>query len=84
MSNAVNPETEWPRPREIIGAVANAAAAGECAARGAVGGMRAMCVVVRDYPVLSVFLASGLGYLLGRARGPVRGRTHVAPVNSRR
>lgn len=84
MSNAVNSQTDWPKSREIIGAMANAAAAGECAARGAVGGVQAMCVVVRDYPVLSVFLASGLGYLLGRARGSVRKRPYVAPVGSRR
>jgi F420-dependent methylenetetrahydromethanopterin dehydrogenase len=84
MSNAVNSRTDWPRSRDVIGAMANAAAAGESAARGAVNGAQALCLVVRDYPVLSVFLASGLGYLLGRARGSVRKRPYVTPVATRR
>jgi hypothetical protein len=87
MSDAVRAQPDWPgrqRSRDIVGAMANVAAAGEVAARGAVGGVQAVCLVVRNYPVLSVFLASGLGYLLGRARGSLRERPYVAANGSRR
>jgi hypothetical protein len=47
--------------------MANTAAVAEVAARAAVGamGVRAMITVVRDHPVLTILLASGIGYLLG-------------------
>jgi hypothetical protein len=31
-------------------------------------------MVARTYPVLSVFLASGIGYFVGKARGYMRRR----------
>ena len=65
---------EWVRPRtreEVVNVLSNVAAAGEVTARGLVDGVQALCVVVRDYPVLSVFLASTMGYLFGKARGSI-------------
>jgi hypothetical protein len=64
-----------PRPQDssassvAVNAAARTAAMGEAAARGAVGAVQATCMVVRNYPVLSVFLAAGLGYFVGKARG---------------
>ena len=80
MSQAVRGPVRYPRTREgLAGRIANVTAAAEVTARGLVDGVQAICVVVREYPVLSVFLASGIGYLLGRARGSVSARQAARP-----
>jgi hypothetical protein len=55
-----------------VGAIANTAAAAEIAMRGAVGSIsvRAMIRLVREHPMLSLILASGIGYILGAGRRP--------------
>ena len=52
---------------EAVGAMENAAAAAEIAVRAAAGimGVRVLTVLVRDHPLLSLVLASGIGYMLG-------------------
>jgi len=67
MSEVVRVRSRWtPRP-ETVQVVTNTAAVAEVAARAAVGamGVRAVITVVRDHPVLTILLASGIGYLLG-------------------
>ncbi len=83
MSEAVRERTGWlsrPTSPEAIGAMANIAAAGEIAVRAAAGvmGVRAVAGLVRDHPLLSVLLASGLGYVFGNGWRVRRGQRAVA------
>jgi hypothetical protein len=86
MSEAVRERSGWvtrPRSPEVVGVMANAAAATEIAVRAAAGimGVRAVTGLVRDHPMLSILLASGIGYLLGNGwrvgRGQAAGGTSV-------
>ncbi len=67
---AVRVRSGWigrqPSP-EFVGAMANGAAAAEIAVRVAAGavGVEAFTGLVREYPVVSLLVASGVGYLLG-------------------
>lgn len=69
MSEAVRVRSGWgrPSPPEFVGAMANGAAAAEIAVRIAAGaiGVETLTGVIRDYPVASLLLASGVGYMLG-------------------
>lgn len=83
MSEAVRVRSSWvPRPTspEVVGAMANTAAAAEIAVRAAAGavGVRAITALIRDYPLLSVLLASGAGFLLGNGWRVRRSRSEAA------
>ena len=70
MSQAVRERSGWvssPAPPEAVGAMANATAAAEIAVRAAAGviGVQAVTAMVRDHPLLSILVATGIGYLLG-------------------
>jgi hypothetical protein len=90
MSEAVRERSRWvthPASPEFAGAMANAAAAAEIAVRTAVGviGVRTITGLVRDHPLLSILLASGIGYMFGngwrvgrgQAAGANPGRKHL-------
>jgi len=76
--HAVSRGQRTPDPR-IAGAMAKTAAAAEIAARGAIGSMsaQALCAAVRDHPVLSLVLASGIGYLFGCGQRSHRERSQL-------
>ncbi len=59
-------------PQKFVGAMADTAAAAEIAVRGVVGSVsvRAIIGAVREHPMLSLILASGVGYLVGNTRRP--------------
>jgi hypothetical protein len=67
MSEAVRARSDSTSP-EIVGALANTAAAAEMAVRAAAGavGVSLVISIVRNHPVLSLLLATGVGYLLGK------------------
>ena len=86
MSQAVRERSGWitrPASPEVGGAMANAAMAAEIAISATAGvmGVRAVTGLVRDHPLLSILLASGIGYVLGNGwrvgRGQASGRTRV-------
>jgi hypothetical protein len=57
-------------PQKFMGAMADTAAAAEIAVRVAVGSIsvQAIAAAVREHPILSLVLASGIGYLVGNSR----------------
>lgn len=61
-----------PPSQKFVGAMASTAAAAEIAVRGAVGSVSVQAITgaVRDHPMLSLVLASGIGYLIGSSRRP--------------
>jgi hypothetical protein len=90
MSQAVHERSRWathPASPETAGALVNAAAAAEIAVRAAAGilGVRVITGLVRDHPLLSILLASGIGYMFangwrvgrGQAAGANPGRKHL-------
>ena len=82
MSQAVHTGTR-PASQKVVGAIANTAAAAEIAVRGVVGSMSVQAITgaVRDHPMLSLVLASGIGYLVGSGRGP---RDRSQPIRNGR
>jgi hypothetical protein len=82
MSQAVHAGASLP-PQKLVGAMANTAAAAEIAVRGAVGTVSVQAIIgaVRDHPMLSLLLASGIGYLIGSGRRP---RVEPAPIKNGR
>jgi len=71
MSEAVRVRSDWgsrPTSPELTGALANTAAAAELAVRAAAGavGVSIVIGIVRNHPVLSILLATGVGYLCGK------------------
>lgn len=72
MSEAVQNRSGWSAASpEVVGAMANTAAAAEIAVRAAAGavGVQTAARLVRDYPVLTLLAATGIGYLVGRGWG---------------
>lgn len=86
MSQAANvgtsPATRAPSGK-FAGAMADTAAAAEIVVRGAVGSVSVQAItgVVREHPMLSLVLASGIGYLIGTTR---RRRGDTPPVKNGR
>jgi hypothetical protein len=82
MSQAVHAGTR-PPSQKFVGAMSNTAAAAEIAVRGAVGTVSVQAIIsaVRDHPMLSLMLASGIGYLVGAGRRP---RAEPAPIKNGR
>jgi hypothetical protein len=78
MSQAVHAGAN-PPSQQFVGTMANTAAAAEIAVRGVVGtiSVQAIIAAVRDHPMLSLLLASGIGYLVGSGRRP---RVEPAPM----
>jgi hypothetical protein len=68
--------------------MASTAAAAEIAVRGAVGSVSVQAITgaVRDHPMLSLVLASGIGYLVGSSRRPRAepGPTNTSPIKNGR
>jgi hypothetical protein len=87
MSQAVRGSDQWVPTQTPVGGTANTAAAAELAVRAvvAVVGVQAISVAVRRHPWLSLFFATGLGYLFGTgwAAGPARS-TKPPPNQSRK
>lgn len=89
MSEAVRVRSGWvsgPSPK-AVGAMADTASAAEIAVRLAAGAVAVQVAIrmVRDHPLLSVLLASGIGYLLGNGWRARRDRAETsAPKRSNR
>ena len=68
MSEAVRVRSDWGSRPTSTGALADTAAAAEIAVRAAAGavGVSVVISIVRNHPVLSLLLATGIGYLLGK------------------
>jgi hypothetical protein len=85
MSQAVNTERANCLHRssspEVVRAVAHVAAAGEIVIRKAANsaGGRLLSAAIRQYPLWSVFIATGIGFLLAPNRQP---RPVAAPVRT--
>ena len=83
MSEVVRDRAGWvsrPASPEVVGAMANAAAAAEIAVRAAAGvlGVRVVTGMVRDHPLFSLLLACGVGYVVGNGRRGGRGQATSA------
>ena len=74
MSHAVNTGgadcTRQPSSPEVVRAIAHVAAAGEIVIRKAANsaGGRLLSAAIREYPLWSVFIATGIGFLLAPNR----------------
>jgi hypothetical protein len=85
MSEAADTSGRWTSSRETAGGLVNSAAAAEIALRAVVGVMsvRALSSAVREHPWLTLFFATGIGYLAGNGWTSGRGRSRPAVRRSR-
>jgi hypothetical protein len=89
MSEVARERSGWvfrPTSPEFVGTMATVAAAGEIAVRAAAGvvGVRVVTGLVRDHPLLSILLATGLGYVFGNGWHVRRGQAAAAQSGGKR